>query len=113
MDSFTLFLFGVSIALQGFWGICATVLLASNMHHIFNYFYFTITVLALLVVPFFMLQYGFRGIPIVMILADFSLLVAGIFLCQKKLTHISLRELYRVFQPGFYIQKVAALRKKN
>jgi O-antigen/teichoic acid export membrane protein len=112
IDSLTLFLFGVAVALQGAWGICATVLVASNMHHLFNYLYFIFTVIALSVVPSFMFHLGFRGVPVVMMMADLGLLIIGIFLCYKKLRHISIRELGRVFQPSFYIQKAAGLRKR-
>jgi O-antigen/teichoic acid export membrane protein len=113
MDSLTLFLFGITIALQGGWNICATILVASNMHHVFNYLYFIFTVCALLIAPYFMAHYGFRSIPLVIMSADFSLLVAGIFLCHKKLKHISIRELYRVFDPSFYFHKAMALKTKR
>jgi O-antigen/teichoic acid export membrane protein len=113
MDSLTLFLFAITIVLQGAWGVCATVLVASNMHHLFNYLYFSFTVVALLVVPYFMIHGGFRSIPIVILTADSSLLLAGIFLCRQKLTHISFGDLACVFHPLFYLRKAAELRRSH
>ena len=111
IDALTLFLFGVTIALQGGWAICSTTLAASNRHHVFNYLYFVFTVLGLITAPVFMLHFGFRSVPAVMIFVDTSLLIAGILLARRKLTHVSLGDFSCVFDPSFYLKKAAAFRE--
>jgi hypothetical protein len=107
-----MFLFAVSIALQGLWAVGSVVLVASNMHHLFNYLYLAITVaglfLASQVTPFV----GFTGIPATMVLQDSLIIAAAILLCQSKLNHISMKDLGAVFTFGFYRKHIKAARHR-
>ncbi len=107
-----MFLFGVSIALQGLWALGAGVLVCSNMHHLFNYLYLGITLgglfLANEVIPIF----GFTAVPATMVLQDASLLVIAIILCQSKLRHISFQDVGSVFTFGFYLKHLKAARER-
>jgi O-antigen/teichoic acid export membrane protein len=107
-----MFLFAVSIALQGLWAIGGVVLVASNMHHLFNYTYLGITLGGLFLASQITPLAGFNTIPATMVLQDSLLILTAILLCQSKLNHISLKDLGAVFTFGFYRKHIKAARNR-
>jgi O-antigen/teichoic acid export membrane protein len=104
-----LFLFSVSIALQGICGVGSLVLVCSNMHHLYNYLYLVVTLLALALADFVIPIFGFIALPGTMVVQDLVLTILIAFLCKSKLTHISMRDLAAVFRSDFYWGKMQAL----
>jgi O-antigen/teichoic acid export membrane protein len=108
-DHLTLILFSISIALQAICGVGGVVLVCSNMHHLYNYLYLAITLVALAVASYALPAFGFIGVPGTMVLQDIILTVLVITLCKSKLTHVSLGELRSIFRSDFYWGKAQAL----
>jgi O-antigen/teichoic acid export membrane protein len=104
-----LFLFSISIALQGLYGVGSLVLVCSNMHHLYNYLYLVVTLAALTVADFVIPIFGFIGIPGTMVVQDLTLTFLIFFLCKSKLTHISMKDLSSIFRSDFYWGKMQAL----
>jgi O-antigen/teichoic acid export membrane protein len=107
-----MFLFAVSIAMQGLWAIGGVVLVASNMHHLFNYTYLCITAGGLLLASQITPLVGFTGIPATMVVQDSLLILTAILLCQSKLSHISIKDVGTVFTFGFYRKHIKAARNR-
>jgi hypothetical protein len=103
-----MFLFGLSIALQGMWAVAGVVLVCSNMHHLFNYLYLLVTIGGLFLASAITPIWGFTAVPATMVLQDTLLLVIAIMLCQSKLSHISLRDVGSVFTVRFYRKHIEA-----
>jgi O-antigen/teichoic acid export membrane protein len=99
-------LFAVSVACQASWGACGSVLYATNMHHVFNYAYFFMTLLGLAAAEVAVRLLGFPGIPLVMMTVDGLLLAWALYLCHRKLSFVSMGSLLCVFSPPFYLQKL-------
>lgn len=112
VDHLPIFLFGVSIALQGLWAVAGVVLVCSNMHHLFNYLYLGVTIAGLWLANAITPTFGFTAIPATMVLQDSSLLVIAIVLCQSKLSHIRFRDVGSVFTFGFYRKHLKAARNR-
>ena len=104
-----IFLFSVSIALQGICGVGSIVLVCSNMHHLYNYLCLAVTLAALVLANFVLPIFGFIAVPGTMVIQDVSLTVLVFILCRSKLSHISLGDLRAVFSSDFYWGKVQAL----
>ncbi len=107
-----MFLFSISIALQGIWAVGSVVLVASNMHHLFNYLYLSITLVGLFLASQITPFVGFTGIPATMVMQDTLIVAAAVLLCQSKLNHISLKDLGSVFTFDFYRKHIKAARSK-
>ncbi len=112
IDHLPMFLFAISIALQGIWALGAGILVCSNMHHLFNYLYLGITVGGLFLANQILPIFGFTALPATMVLQDASLLVIAIVLCQSKLSHIRLSDVGSVFTFGFYHKHIKAARNR-
>jgi O-antigen/teichoic acid export membrane protein len=109
VDHGTLFLFSISIALQGIYGVGSVVLVCSNMHHLYNYLCLAITLGALALAYFVVPIFGFIAVPGTMVVQDVALTVLVVTLCRSKLSHISLRDLSSIFSSDFYWGKAQAL----
>jgi O-antigen/teichoic acid export membrane protein len=109
VDHLTLFLFSISIALQGIYGVGSVVLVCSNMHHLYNYLCIVITLAALTLAYFVVPIFGFIAVPGTMLVQDMALTVLVVTLCKSKLGHISLKDLRSVFSSDFYWGKAQAL----
>ena len=109
IDHFTLFLFSISIALQGICGVGGVVLVCSNMHHLYNYLYLLVTVLALGLASLALPLFGFVAVPGTMVVQDVVLTVLVVALCRSKLTHVSFGDLRSIFRSDFYWGKAQAL----
>jgi O-antigen/teichoic acid export membrane protein len=101
-DHLTLFLFALSISLQGVWACVSSTLSSSRRHHEFNYIYGLGTLVALCVVPWLMPLLGFKAVPMVMVAADLCFVIAGLLLSRKKLTNFRFDELTPVLSFSFY-----------
>jgi glycosyltransferase involved in cell wall biosynthesis/O-antigen/teichoic acid export membrane protein len=99
-------LFAVSVACQAGWAACGSVLYATNMHHVFNYAYFFLTVLGLAAAEVVVRLMGFPGVPMVMMTVDAMLLAWALYLCHRKLSFVPLGSLLCVFSPPFYFRKI-------
>jgi len=99
-------LFAVSVACQAGWAACGSVLYATNMHHVFNYAYFVLTVLGLAAAEVMVRLLGFPGVPMVMMTVDGLLLGWALYLCRSKLSFVPLGSLLCVFSPAFYLRKL-------
>jgi O-antigen/teichoic acid export membrane protein len=104
-----MFLFAISVACQCCWLACGGVLFSTNMHHAFNYIYLALTLLGLSVVGWAIHEFGFVGVPIVMVVADAILLAWVLYICRRKLAFISMASLGRIFSPAFYFEKAGGL----
>ena len=104
-----LFLFSISIALQGVCGVGGIVLVCSNMHHLYNYLYLVVTLTALGLASFILPIFGFAAVPGTMVVQDIMLTVLVFTLCKSKLSHISLGDLRSIFSSDFYWGKAQAL----
>jgi O-antigen/teichoic acid export membrane protein len=108
VDYAPMFLFGLSIALQGIWLVGGVVLVCSNMHHLYNYLYLLVTIGGLFLANAITPIWGFTAVPATMVLQDTLLLVIVIMLCQSKLSHIRLRDLGSLFTLTFYRKHIEA-----
>ncbi len=113
MGHFPLFLFSISIALQGLWGVGSGILVCSNMHHLFNYLYLGITLCALLLARLALPVWGFEAVPGVMVIQDAVLMIIVVMLCRSKLSHITFSDLYPVFTFDFYWSKIRSLLNRS
>ncbi len=100
-----LLLFGISVSLQAGWSLFGTLLYTANKHHLQCVIYFAITVLALAVGRFTIGRFGFGSVPILMICADFLVLVTSIVLCVRYLREVEFASLFTLFNPFFYWTK--------
>jgi O-antigen/teichoic acid export membrane protein len=104
-----LFLFAVSTALQGIYAVGGIVLVCSNMHHLYNYLYLAVTLVALALASFVLPIFGFNAVPATMVVQDIVLTILVFSLCKTKLNYISLGDLRSVFSSDFYWGKFQAL----
>jgi O-antigen/teichoic acid export membrane protein len=109
LDHATLFIFSISIALQGVYGVGSVVLVCSNMHHLYNYLCLLVTLAALTLAYFVVPHFGFTAVPCTMVVQDVALTMLVVTLCKSKLGHISLKDLRSVFSSDFYWGKAQAL----
>ena len=107
-DHLTICLFALSVSFQGIWLCCQATLTSCNRHHLFNYGYFSATVLSLTAAFFLVKPLGFNIIPTVTLVSDMSLVGLGFYLCHTKIPQSHLRELVCVFQLSFYRKILAA-----
>jgi O-antigen/teichoic acid export membrane protein len=112
VDHLTIFLFALSVSFQGFWICCQITLSSCNRHHLFNYCYFTFTVLGGVAAYFLTRLFGFTAIPAVMLTVDICIAILGLYLIRKKVPESHLRELLCVFQPAYYKHLLASLRRQ-
>ena len=114
VDHTTICLFALSVSFQGVWTCCMVTLGSCNRHHLFNYAYFCIIVIALGAAAFLTRPYGFKVIPIIMLTADVIVATIGLYLCKTKIAYFNPRELLCIFQISFYktiALKIATQRK--
>jgi len=104
-----IFLFAFSVACQSAWGTCGSILVSTNMHHFFNYFYLVMTLIGLAVVNLAVHYFGFVGVPMTMVLADIVLLFWALQSCRTQLSFVDLVSLGVVFRPSFYVDKAGVL----
>lgn len=110
VDHLPVFLFAVSVALQGLWVVGSVVLVCSNMHHLLNYLYLCVTIGGLFLANRITRIYGFTGVPATRVLQDTLLIVIAIILSRSKLNHNSVKHLGSVFTFGFYRKHIKAAR---
>jgi O-antigen/teichoic acid export membrane protein len=112
VDHLSIFLFGVSIALQGLWAVGGVVLVCSNMHHLFNYLYLGVTLAGLFLASIVTPIFGFTAVPATMVVQDTALIIIACVLCQSKLSHIQLSDVASIFSFDFYRKQIKAARSK-
>ena len=97
-----MFLFGLSVALQGIWLVGGIVLVCSNMHHVFNYLYLLVTIGGLFLANEIAPIWGFTAVPATMVMQDALLIAIALVLCESKLGHIRIRNVSCLFTFRFY-----------
>jgi O-antigen/teichoic acid export membrane protein len=102
IDPFTIGIFALSVAAQGVWTCCTVTLSSCNRHHLFNYGYFTATVLSLVVSFFLTRSLGFEVVPVSMLVSDVCVATLGLYLVRTRVPESHLRELTCIFQIAFY-----------
>jgi hypothetical protein len=112
VDDLPVFLFAVSVTLQGLWLVGSVVLVCSNKHHLLNYLYLCVTVGGLFLANEITRIYGFTGVPATMVFQDTLLIVIAILLSRSKLNHNSVKHLGSVFTFGFYRKHIKAARAR-
>ena len=112
IDHLPMFLFGVSIALQGLWAVAGVVLVCSNMHHLFNYLYLGVTIAGLFLANAITPVFGFIAVPATMVVQDTLVVLIAIALCQSKLSHVRFRDVGSVFTFAFYRKHLKAARNR-
>lgn len=109
IEHLSMFLFSLSIALQGLIAVGGILLFSCNLHHLSSYLLLVITLASLLLAYFTLPVFGFIAVPGVMVVQDIIMAASVIYLCIDRIKIISLRNLVSVLSLSFYWRKMNAV----